>query len=167
LPVDTYDCIVVDECHRGYALDRELSEAELTFRDEADYISKYRRVLDHFDAVKIGLTATPALHTVEIFGQPIYSYSYRQAVIDGWLVDHEPPLRIVTRLAEDGITWKRGEVIQTYLPFTGEIDPVTAVQLDGATDCLVSRPSGSAASSSSPTISRPPSSATPSSSGAG
>jgi type I restriction enzyme R subunit len=126
LPVDTYDCVVVDECHRGYALDRELGEAEFAFRDEIDYISKYRRVLDHFDAVKVGLTATPAIHTTEIFGPPVYTYSYRQAVIDGWLVDHEPPVRIVTRLAEDGITWKKGEVIQTLLPFTGEIDPVTA-----------------------------------------
>lgn len=126
LPVDAYDCLIVDECHRGYVLDRELSELELTFRDEADYISKYRRVLDHFDAVKIGLTATQALHTVEIFGHPIYSYSYRQAVIDGWLVDHEPPIRIVTKLAEDGITWQKGETIQTYLPFSGEIDPVIA-----------------------------------------
>ena len=81
------------------------------FRDEADYISKYRRVLDHFDAVKIGLTATPALHTTEIFGRPVYPYSYREAVIDGWLIDHEPPLRIVTALAEDGITWtaRRGD----------------------------------------------------------
>ena len=52
---DSYDCIVVDECHRGYLLDKELSETELTFRDYNDYISKYRRVLDHFDAVKIGL----------------------------------------------------------------------------------------------------------------
>jgi type I restriction enzyme R subunit len=125
-PVDTYDAIVVDECHRGYSLDQELTEAELTFRNEADYVSKYRRVLDHFDAVKIGLTATPALHTTEIFGRPIYQYSYRQAVIDGYLIDHEPPVRIVTKLAEDGITWKKGETIQTYLPFTGQIDPVTA-----------------------------------------
>ncbi|MBA4191190.1 MAG: type I restriction-modification system endonuclease [Planctomycetaceae bacterium] len=124
--VDAYDCVIVDECHRGYSLDKELSDTELTFRDEADYVSKYRRVLDHFDAVKIGLTATPALHTVEIFGPPIYSYSYRQAVIDGYLVDHEPPIRIVTRLAEDGITWKKGETIQTYLTATGEIDPLTA-----------------------------------------
>ena len=61
--VDQYDCIVVDECHRGYLLDRELSDTELTFRSFDDYISKYRRVLDYFDAVKIGLTATPALHT--------------------------------------------------------------------------------------------------------
>lgn len=124
--VDAYDCVVVDECHRGYALDKEMTEAELTFRDEDDYVSKYRRVLDHFDAVKIGLTATPALHTVEIFGHPVYSYSYRQAVIDGYLVDHEPPIRIVTKLAEDGITWHKGETIQTYLAVTGEIDPVTA-----------------------------------------
>jgi type I restriction enzyme R subunit len=126
LPVDLYDCMVVDECHRGYTLDRELSEAELTFRNEQDYLSKYCRVLDHFDAVKIGLTATPALHTTEIFGRPVYTYTYRQAVIDGWLIDHEPPVQIVTRLAEDGITWQKGEAIQRYLPFTGEVDTVEA-----------------------------------------
>ncbi len=57
--VDQYDCIVVDECHRGYLLDRELSDTEMTFRGYDDYISKYRRVLDYFDAYKIGLTATP------------------------------------------------------------------------------------------------------------
>ncbi len=102
-PVDQYDCVVVDECHRGYLLDRELSDREFTFRDEDDYISKYRRVLDHFDAVKVGLTATPALHTKEIFGSPVYSYSYREAVVDGFLVDHEPPIRIVTKLGRDGI----------------------------------------------------------------
>ncbi|HEY9899313.1 MAG TPA: type I restriction-modification system endonuclease [Pantanalinema sp.] len=113
-PVDLYDCIVIDECHRGYNLDKDLSETELTFRSEEDYFSKYRRVLDHFDAVKIGLTATPALHTTEIFGAPVYQYSYRQAVIDGYLVDHEPPIRIVTGLAEDGIVWKVGEPIPVY-----------------------------------------------------
>ena len=83
--VDQYDCIVVDECHRGYLLDRELSDTELGFRNFDDYISKYRRVLDYFDAAKIGLTATPALHTTQIFGPPIYTYSYREAVIDEWL----------------------------------------------------------------------------------
>jgi type I restriction enzyme R subunit len=105
-PVDQYDCIVVDECHRGYLLDRELSDREFIFRDEEDYISKYRRVLDHFDAAKIGLTATPALHTKEIFGAPVFSYSYREAVVDGFLVDHEPPIRIVTELARDGIHYE-------------------------------------------------------------
>jgi type I restriction enzyme R subunit len=111
-PVDQYDCIVVDECHRGYLLDRELSDREFVFRDEADYISKYRRVLDHFDAVKIGLTATPALHTKEVFGPPIFSYSYREAVVDGFLVDHEPPIRIVTQLAHDGIHYRAREEVQ-------------------------------------------------------
>jgi type I restriction enzyme R subunit len=61
-PIDQYDLIVIDECHRGYLLDRELSNAELSFRSQDDYISKYRRVLEYFDAVKINLTATPALH---------------------------------------------------------------------------------------------------------
>lgn len=110
-PVDQYDCVIVDECHRGYLLDRELSEREFLFRDEADYVSKYRRVLDHFDAVKIGLTATPALHTKEIFGAPVFSYSYREAVIDGFLVDHEPPVRIVTKLAQDGIHYEAHEEV--------------------------------------------------------
>lgn len=79
-PVDQYDLMVIDECHRGYLLDREMSDAELSFRGQDDYISKYRRVLDYFDAVKVGLTATPALHTTEIFGDPIFKYSYREAV---------------------------------------------------------------------------------------
>jgi type I restriction enzyme R subunit len=55
--IDQYDLMVVDECHRGYLLDREMSDAEMSFRSEDDYISKYRRVLEHFDATKIGLTA--------------------------------------------------------------------------------------------------------------
>ncbi len=110
-PVDQYDGIVVDECHRGYLLDRELSDREFTWRDEADYISKYSRVLDHFDAVKIGLTATPALHTKELFGPPIYSYSYREAVVDGFLIDHEPPIRITTKLAQDGIHYEAREQV--------------------------------------------------------
>jgi type I restriction enzyme, R subunit len=113
-PVDQYDCLIVDECHRGYILDRELSDAELTFRDEADYVSKYRRVIDHFDCVKIGLTATPALHTTEIFGAPVFTYTYRDAVIDGYLVDHEPPYRIVTNLADHGISFRAGEEVEVY-----------------------------------------------------
>lgn len=112
--VDQYDCIVVDECHRGYLLDRELSDTELTFRGYDDYISKYRRVLDYFDACKIGLTATPALHTTQIFGAPIYTYSYREAVIDGFLVDYEPPVQIKTELSTNGIAWKAGDEVKVY-----------------------------------------------------
>jgi type I restriction enzyme, R subunit len=113
-PVDRYDCIVVDECHRGYLEDRQLSDTELTFRGFDDYVSKYRRVLEYFDAFKIGLTATPALHTVQIFGAPIYFYSYRAAVVDGYLVDHEPPIQITTDLSRSGIVWKVGEEVQVY-----------------------------------------------------
>ena len=126
ISADQYDCIVVDECHRGYLLDRELSEDELSFRDFDDYVSKYRQVLDYFDAVKIGLTATPALHTTEIFGQPVFAYGYREAVIDGYLIDHEPPIRPVTALAEDDIVWQPGQNVQYLNPQTGELDLVNA-----------------------------------------
>lgn len=122
LPVDAYDCIVVDECHRGYLLDKEMSEAEVEFRSQDDYISKYRRVLDHFDAVKIGLTATPALHTTEIFGKPVYKYSYREAVLDGYLIDHDPALHIATELNQSGIVYKVGEQVPVYNPATETLD---------------------------------------------
>jgi type I restriction enzyme R subunit len=69
--VGQYDFIIVDEAHRGYTSDREMSEEELLFRDQNDYVSQYRRVLDYFDAACLGLTATPALHTTQIFGMPI------------------------------------------------------------------------------------------------
>lgn len=121
MPVDAYDCIVVDECHRGYNLDQEMSDTELLYRSEAEYVSRYRRVLDHFDAVRIGLTATPALHTTEIFGAPVFQYSYRQAVIDGHLIDHEPPYRIRTRLTEDGIHWRAGDSVDLFDPRSGEV----------------------------------------------
>jgi type I restriction enzyme, R subunit len=121
-PIDQYDLMVVDECHRGYLLDREMSDMEMSFRSEADYISKYRRVLEHFDAVKIGLTATPALHTTQIFGNPIFTYSYRDAVIDGFLVDHDPPIRIETDLSQQGIHFARGEQVSWLDPLTGQID---------------------------------------------
>jgi type I restriction enzyme R subunit len=121
-PVDQYDLMVIDECHRGYLLDREMSDAELSFRGQDDYISKYRRVLDYFDAVKIGLTATPALHTTDIFGDPIFKYSYREAVIDGFLIDHEPPIRIETALARAGIKFEKDEQLDLLNTQTGQID---------------------------------------------
>ena len=120
-PVDQYDLIVVDECHRGYILDREMSELELSYRDHLDYVSKYRRVLDHFDSIRVGLTATPALHTTEIFGRPVYTYTYRQAVIDNFLVDHEPPYVIKTVLSENGMHWNPGEVVKKLQTLTGDV----------------------------------------------
>lgn len=121
-PVDQYDLILIDECHPGYLLGREMSDAEIEFRDQDDYISKYRRVVEYFDAVKIGLTATPALHTAQIFGEPIYRYSYRDAVTDGWLIDHDPPHLIRAALSAAGISFEEGETIEALNPTTGEID---------------------------------------------
>ncbi len=121
-PIDQYDLMLIDECHRGYLLDREMSDAELGFRSQDDYVSKYRRVLEHFDAVKVGLTATPALHTVQIFGDPVYTYSYREAVIDGWLIDHEPPYRIATQLSDGGITFSAGDQLEIFDTATGTVD---------------------------------------------
>lgn len=121
-PVDQYDCIVVDEAHRGYTLDKEMSELELEFRDHEDYVSKYRKVLDYFDAVRIGLTATPALHTVEIFGRPVFNYSYREAVIDGYLIDHEPPMQFETLLKKHGIKFQVGEEIRVYDISSGNVE---------------------------------------------
>ncbi len=124
--VDQYDCIIVDECHRGYLLDRDLGDTELLYRDQEDYVSKYRRVLEYFDAVKIGLTATPALHTTEIFGEPVFQYSYREAVIDEVLIDHEPPVNISTKLSEHGIKWSVGENVGIYDKLNNRVDYMVA-----------------------------------------
>ncbi|MDP3301486.1 MAG: type I restriction-modification system endonuclease [Sulfuricurvum sp.] len=111
IPIGQYDCIIVDEAHRGYTLDKEMTEGEMELRDFNEYVSAYRKVLDYFDAVRIGLTATPALHTVDIFGRPVYTYSYREAVIDGWLIDSEPPYTFDTQLSKNGIHFdKESEV---------------------------------------------------------
>ena len=77
-----------------------MGDDEVLYRDQNDFRSKYRAVIDYFDAVKIALTATPALHTTEIFGKPVYSYDYRTAVIDGFLVDHDAPHIIKTKLSD-------------------------------------------------------------------
>lgn len=119
--VSDYDLVIVDEAHRGYILDKELGEDELLYRNQDDYVSKYRTVIEYFDAVKIALTATPALHTTTIFGKPVFNYSYREAVIEGYLVDHDAPHNIKTKLSTGGINYIKGETVAIYDPTTGEI----------------------------------------------
>lgn len=116
-----FDLIIVDEAHRGYILDREMTEEEILYDNQDDYMSKYKQVIEYFDAVKIALTATPALHTTEIFGEPVFTYMYREAVIDGWLVDHDPPYKINTDFIENKAKFKRGEKIAIYDPNTNEL----------------------------------------------
>lgn len=114
--VTDYDLIIIDEAHRGYIYDKEMSDTEILFRNQRDYQSKYRYVVDYFDAVKIALTATPALHTTQIFGEPVYTYTYSEAVLDGYLVDHDAPHLISTELSREGIHFKKGETVSGYYP---------------------------------------------------
>lgn len=71
---DFFDFIIIDECHRGGAKDE----------------SNWRAILDHFaPAVQLGLTATPKrrdnVDTYAYFGEPVYSYSLREGINDGFL----------------------------------------------------------------------------------
>ncbi|UTW65392.1 type I restriction-modification system endonuclease [bacterium SCSIO 12643] len=128
LSIDTYDCIIVDEAHRGYLQDKEMDDEELNFKNQKDYVSKYRMVLDYFDAYAVGLTATPALHTSQIFGHPVFTYSYREAVIDGFLIDHDPPYIIKTKLSEEGIVWEKGAKPKVYDQETNSIVEMDAIE---------------------------------------
>lgn len=119
--VSDYDCVIIDEAHRGYILDKEMGEDEVLYRNQDDFRSKYRAVIDYFDAVKIALTATPALHTTQIFGKPVYSYDYRTAVVDGYLVDHDAPHIIKTKLSEEGIVFEAGSTAPIYDPVTNTV----------------------------------------------
>lgn len=74
IAIHAFDVIIADECHRGY-----------TAQDDA----VWQATLQYFDAIKFGLTATPAKHTVAVFGEPVFRYSVQDAIRDGWLVDYE------------------------------------------------------------------------------
>lgn len=73
-PEDFFDFIIIDECHRGGANDE----------------SSWREIMKHFSpAVQLGLTATPKrdvnIDTYEYFGEPVYTYSLKQGINDGYL----------------------------------------------------------------------------------
>lgn len=130
--VTDFDLVIIDEAHRGYILDRDMSEDEALYRDQRDYLSKYRSVVEYFDAVKIALTATPVLHTTQIFGAPVFTYSYREAVVDGYLVDHNAPIHIETELSTQGIHYEKGEEVAMLDPETGEL--LNGAQLEDELD---------------------------------
>ena len=76
-PRDFFDLIIVDECHRG----------------SANEDGSWRKILDYFDAAtKIGMTATPKrndnVDTYDYFGEPIYTYSLKQGIEDGFLAPY-------------------------------------------------------------------------------
>jgi type I restriction enzyme R subunit len=75
---DFFDMIVIDECHRGSAADD----------------SAWREILDYFkDAVQLGLTATPKetkyVSSTDYFGKPVYTYSLKQGIEDGFLAPYK------------------------------------------------------------------------------
>ena len=79
-PPDFFDCIMIDECHRAGAKDG----------------SEWRGILDYFaPAVQIGLTATPKrkdnVDTYAYFGDPVYTYSLKEGINDGYLT----PFKVV------------------------------------------------------------------------
>jgi len=91
-PRDFFDLIIVDECHRGSA------------RDEGNW----REILEYFeDAFQIGMTATPLREdnrdTYRYFGNPIYTYSLRQGIDDGFLAPYRVH-RIVSTV--DAAGWR-------------------------------------------------------------
>ncbi len=98
-PPDFFDLIIVDECHRGSA------------RDE----SSWREILEYFEpAFQLGMTATPKrkdnIDTYAYFGNPVYTYSLKQGIDDGFLAPYRVH-RIVT--SYDALGWR---------PSQGELD---------------------------------------------
>jgi type I restriction enzyme R subunit len=98
-PTDFFDLVVVDECHRGSAADD----------------SAWREVLDYFSsATHLGLTATPKetkeTSNITYFGDPVYTYSLKQGIEDGFLAPYKV-IRIVTDADALG-----------YIPEKGKID---------------------------------------------
>jgi type I restriction enzyme R subunit len=103
IPIHAFDAIIADECHRGY-----------TAKDTATW----RAVLDHFDAIKIGLTATPAAHTLSLFNEVAYRYTTDEAIADGWLVDYDA-VKINSRVRMQGAFLKEGEQVGVVDTETG------------------------------------------------
>ncbi len=74
--------------------------------------------MDHFDAIKVGLTATPALHTMAYFENMVYRYEYERAVREGHLVDYDA-VRIKSDVRMNGVFLKEGDQVDEVDPETG------------------------------------------------
>jgi type I restriction enzyme R subunit len=120
IPIHAFDLIVADECHRGY-----------TLQDE----QVWRETLNHFDAVKLGLTATPAKHTTAIFGNPVFTYGMQQAIDEGYLVDFDQ-VNVDSQVRLLGVPVKEADKIVYVDRETGEqiVDEAAASRQFGAAD---------------------------------
>ena len=95
---DFFDLIIVDECHRG----------------SAKKDSNWRKILEYFSsATQIGMTATPKetkyVSNIDYFGEPIYTYSLREGIEDGFLA----PFKVINITTDIGDGWR---------PFKGQRD---------------------------------------------
>ena len=79
----------------------------------------WRKTLDHFDAIKIGLTATPAQHTMGYFENLVYRYDYERAVREGYLVDYDA-VRLKSDVRMNGVFLREGEAIDSIDPASGQ-----------------------------------------------
>lgn len=92
IPIEFFDFIVIDECHRSI-------------------YNLWKQVLDYFDAFQVGLTATPDNRTFGYFNQNVVSdYGYEKAVIDGVLVPYNV-YTIETQITQQGAALKMGEMV--------------------------------------------------------
>ncbi len=88
---DFFDLIIVDECHRGSAKEE----------------SRWRRILEYFNsATQIGMTATPKetkyISNLSYFGEPIYMYSLKEGIEDGFLA----PFKVINIMTDIGEGWR-------------------------------------------------------------
>ena len=100
-----FDLIIVDECHRGSAADD----------------SAWRKILEYFSsAVQIGMTATPKetkdVSNIDYFGEPVYTYSLKQGIEDGFLAPYQvvrvkPSVDVYGWRPEAGTVDDNGELI--------------------------------------------------------
>jgi type I restriction enzyme R subunit len=104
IPSHAFDLIIADECHRGYT---------------SKETNVWRNVLNHFDAIKVGLTATPASHTVAYFGKPIFNYPLQVAIDEGYLVDYDA-VAIDSKVLMNGAFLKEGEQVGVVDTDTGQ-----------------------------------------------
>ena len=95
IPIHAFDLVIADECHRGYT---------------ATQFAIWRKTLEHFDAINMGLTATPASHTTTYFKDIVYRYEYERAVREGYLVDYDV-VAVKSDVRMKGIFLKEGEEV--------------------------------------------------------
>lgn len=103
IPIHAFDLIIADECHRGYT---------------SSEVAVWRKTLDHFDAIKVGLTATPAAHTTAYFKDIVYRYEYDRAVSEGYLVDYDV-VNVKSNVRMNGIFLHEGEKVGVVNPQSG------------------------------------------------